>query len=184
MLSGSTDSTCSAPSWSCKDSIASAAGAGVSTGPPSANAEFPKLFEDWSGIGKWGGISSISWLGFLISAACPVVSSSGGSGTFLNTGAKGDSTLLEVGWGTFSWTKTKLESSSSSDCSVLSGDGLVEWVNFDDLWDFLLHRVVDGFNSCRPGLTFRGVEEDSRRVPHGKSRLRWSVLICPVPFSG
>ena len=53
---------------------------------------------------------------------------------------------------------------------MLSGDGLV--VNFDDLWDFLLDRVVDGFNSGHPGLAFRGVEEDSRRVPHGKSRLR------------
>ena len=47
-----TDSTRVAPSWSCKDSVASAAGAGVSTGPPSANAEFPKLFEGRSGIGE------------------------------------------------------------------------------------------------------------------------------------
>ena len=52
MLSGSTGSTRSAPFWSCEDSVASAAGAGVSTGPPSANAEFPKLFEGWSGIGE------------------------------------------------------------------------------------------------------------------------------------
>ena len=50
VLSGSTDSTHSAPSWSYEDSVASAAGAGVSTGPPSANAEFPKLFEGRSRI--------------------------------------------------------------------------------------------------------------------------------------
>ena len=35
-----------------KDSVTSAAGAGVSTGPPSANAEFLKLFEGRSGIGE------------------------------------------------------------------------------------------------------------------------------------
>ena len=52
VLPGSTGSTRSALSWACKDSIASAAGAVVSTGPPSANAEFLKLFEGRSGIGE------------------------------------------------------------------------------------------------------------------------------------